>query len=187
MYYLYTINNSKSDTFYVGVTRNPDNRMRCHRSQARKGEVKTKLYDAMRSYGLDNFELVVIATYNNVEDCYTSEAQVVEGLRGCGINIYNLAEGGKGGAILTDPVKIEAWKAKLRKARAGRKPALGMKHSEETKANAARVSQLYWETQETYTLESIVGLSFKQASETLGISKTHFYRLRKRATVSDCS
>jgi predicted DNA-binding protein (UPF0251 family) len=56
-----------------------------------------------------------------------------------------------------------------------------MTHSEENKRLFSEVSKAYWDTQQTYKIDDVCTLSFRQAHEQYGISKTHYYRLLKRA------
>ena len=79
------------------------------------------------------------------------------------------------------------WKTKIREARKGRTPALGMKHTEENKKLFKQVSLDYWSTQNTYdkNAKEILQLSHKEAKEQFGISTTHYYRLKKRFATND--
>ena len=88
-----------------------------------------------------------------------------------------MVEGGKPSFRVKD---IKSWKKKLRKARKGRKPSLGMKHSDENKKLFSKVSTEYWKSQKTYDVEQVRKLSFKEANLKLGISKTHYYRIIKK-------
>lgn len=184
MYYLYEIRNSKSNTKYFGITNNIANRWRSHKSCANSGR-KTPLYDAMRSYGIDCFSIHELDSFLTREEACLSEIIEIDNARINKYRLYNLADGGDGGHTVTCPVKKEEWKAKLKKARAGRKPAKGMKHTKENKELFSKVSKEYWDSQETYDPQEVVKLSFKQAKEVYGISKTHYYRLRKRVAIND--
>jgi group I intron endonuclease len=124
MFKVYEIRNTLNGHRYIGMTRNElSRRWSQHLYQLRSGK-KTKLYDAMRSYGIDNFQMDLLAEYDTHQECCAKEIELIVN------SDYNIARGGQGGFNITN---TEAWKAKLRKARIGRKPALGMKHSEETK------------------------------------------------------
>lgn len=173
MYKLYRIINESSDTSYIGMTkRSLSRRMSEHRFNARTGK-KTKLYDAMRYYGIDNFSIVLIQEFDTQQECAYNEIDLIAKED----NLYNLAAGGEGGFVVVD---VEGWKNKLRVARAGRKPALGMKHTEENKKFFADCNK-----RKELKYEGNLPKTFKEASKLLGISKTHYYRLVKRAKIND--
>jgi len=94
---------------------------------------------------------------------------------------YNVHKGGEIGNFLPEGERKEAWRTKLKLARVGRKPALGMKHSEENKKLFSKVSNEYWDSQEKYNSEKVLSVGFSESNKLYGISKTHYYRLRKRA------
>ena len=79
---------------------------------------------------------------------------------------------------------------KLKEQRKGRTPALGMKHTDESKKISSEVSNKYWDTQDTFArnpekVEAILQLSHKEAKLQFGISTTHYYRLKKRFASND--
>lgn len=175
--YLYKIINLQSDSCYIGITKNCYlKRLRDHKSAARRG-TKNKFYDAIRSYGEDNFIIGVIKEYTNYNELLQAEFNTIKEYKESGKKVYNILDGGKSYFPI---VNKEAWKVKLRKARKGRKPALGMKHTDKNKELFKKISKEYWNSVETYPKEKIVKLSFKEAKEKYGISKTHYYRIRKQ-------
>jgi hypothetical protein len=91
--------------------------------------------------------------------------------------LLNLADGREGGYVIPEASK-EAWKAKLSLARQGRKPALGMKHTEENKNFFSECSK---RRKLLYPTLDVTKVGFIEANKTCGISKTHYYRLLKRA------
>jgi len=97
-------------------------------------------------------------------------------------NCLNLAPGGEGGFVVQDK---DQWIKKLSKARKGGKPALGMAHTEDNKKLFSKLSREYWSTNKVYANDDIVKLSFKDAHKLYGISKTHYYRLLKRAKINE--
>lgn len=182
MYLLYSIYNNESGSMYFGMTsRSISQRWSGHKHAAKSGK-KSKLYDAMRSYGLDAFSIAAIAYYDTKEDCCRAEIDAIKLHRDVGENLYNLADGGEGGYVVPEHLRDE-WKAKLSKARQGRKPALGMKHTEENKKFFAECSK---RKTPKYPKE-VTSLSFKEAKAKYNISKTHYYRLLKRAETNDLS
>lgn len=185
MYILYIISNNKSDSLYIGMTsQGVVKRWSAHKHAAKSGK-KSKLYDAIREYGEEVFNIVEIAFYENKEDCCKAEINTIRVYRDLGINLYNLANGGEGGYVISAHSRDE-WRAKLSKARQGRKPALGMKHTEETKKLCGEYGKKRWDKYGRYPSE-VVNHPFKDAKAKFNISKTHYYRLLKRAKSNDLS
>jgi group I intron endonuclease len=167
MYQVYEIVNQITGRRYIGMTKNTlVIRMRQHKSAAKRG-LKSPLYDAIRSYGVDNFVINLLHTFDTQQECNEGEIRLISE----NSNLYNLALGGEGGFNITN---IEEWRDKLKVARKGRKPALGLKHTEENK-------KLFAECVKRKPLKYVSELptSYKEASRLLGISRTHYYRLRR--------
>ena len=59
-----------------------------------------------------------------------------------------------------------------------------MKHTEENKKKFGEFGKLRWDKYGRYP-DTVVNLSFIEANKQHGISKTHYYRLRKLANTSD--
>ena len=137
MYKLYRIVNKISASSYVGMTRKSLNkRWNEHIHNARKGK-KTKFYDAMRSYGFENFEIILISKFDTRQECCEAEIYLIAKED----NLYNLAAGGDGGFVV---VNLDQWKQKLKEARKGGKPFLGRNHTEETKKKCRQAALNYW-------------------------------------------
>jgi len=174
--YLYKVVNTISGSIYIGITKNAVNkRFNSHKCAAKRGD-KNKFYDAIRSYGINNFELKILNSYSNIEELYKAERNTIKCFKQAGYNLYNILEGGASYFPIVDK---EAWKAKLKQKRKGRKPSLGMKHTKENKRLFSKVSNKYWKDNKLYDENEIVKYSFKEAKEKFGISKTHYYRIRK--------
>lgn len=140
---------------------------------------KTPLYDAVRSYGWDAFALEVLDE-GTVEEIAEKEIALIASDPDC----YNLHLGGSIGFDnrLKGPEATAVWRERMRVARVGRKPALGMRHSAENKKLFSEVSNKYWADKFKY--DSIADEIFKhgqvEAKRLYGISKTHYHRMRKR-------
>lgn len=175
---LYQIRNTISGKLYYGISKNYKNRWYSHKHCYKKG-TKTKLYDAMRSYGIAAFVLELL---EEGEDSYIAAREVA--LIASDPDCYNLHQGGHIGfnVNLKSAEEVEQWKGKLREARAGRTPALGMKHSEETKKLCGEYGKLRWDIHGRYPVEEILSLRCVHAMRKYGISKTHYYRLKRAAT-----
>lgn len=182
MYTVYFIVSEKTSYLYIGMTgKKRSLRMAQHRHAAKTGK-KTPLYDCMRKHGPDNFIMVIRDVFPTKEECQQAEREWIATARKEGWKILNLADGGEGGYVVPEHLKDE-WKAKLSKARQGRKPALGMKHTEENKKFFAECNK----RKIPKYPEEITSLSFKEAQAKYNISKTHYYRLLKRAESNDLS
>lgn len=181
MFKLYCIINSLSNSYYIGITSSSiERRLYEHINNSKLGKV-TKLYDAIRSYGAENFTIYLLDEFDSREDCLNSEIYTINLCKINNIPIYNMTKGGEGGFVVPED-KIDQWKEKLSIARKGGKPALGMKHSEENKRLFSEVSNKYWDENRKYEAKDIQAcVSLKDAQAKYGISKTHYYRLRKRA------
>ena len=176
MYKLYKIKITKSDGYYIGMTKNSlFRRFNNHVWKAKTG-VKSKLYDYIRKYGVDCFYIELLAEYDNKQDCCDAEIEHIRLAKNLNENVLNLAKGGEGGFCVPD---IESWKSKLSKVRVGRKPFLGNKHTENTKVLCSVASKDYWKDKQTYDKESVLKYSFKEANNIYGISRTHYYRLKR--------
>lgn len=125
MYYVYIIESEVTPKYYIGYTKDYNLRWNSHRHFCRWK--KNKLYDCMRKYGFDNFEMILIQVFETKEQALEFEQSLISL---DDENSLNLVSGGEGGFNVID---VESWKQKLRIARKGRQPALGIKHSEENK------------------------------------------------------
>ena len=181
MYYVYVIECKLNDKYYIGYTNSYSDRWNSHKYYVKTGN--TKLYNYMRKYGIDNFEMVLLNSFKAKQEAIDFEISNID-LEDD--NCLNLAPGGEGGYVIQDKNK-KAWIKKLKEKRKGGKPALGMKHSEENKRLFSEVSKEYWKTKTTYNPEEILKHDFKKANKLFGISKTHYYRLLKRAKTNDLS
>lgn len=174
--YLYKIINNISDSIYIGITRSSlGTRWSAHKWCCKRG-IKTPLYDSMRSKGIDEFRIEIISTFQTTEELEKAEKDTIKQLREQGTKVYNILDGGASYFPIRNK---EEWKIKLREKRVGKKPALGMNHTAENKELFVKVAREYWDTQNTYPTEEIIKHSFKEAKLKFGISKTHYYRLKK--------
>lgn len=174
MYKLYIIHSDLSERFYFGVTKNSlKYRLTGHKCVMRKGSVRP-LYCWMRKYQ-DTMQITLVKEFSNKEDCFEAEVSIIK--QNEGNRILNAAPGGEGGYKLTDPQKIIEWKKKLKLARVGRRPALGLKH---TDANKELFRQQTSSRIPKYPVQEVVRMRCKDAITRYGISKTHYLRLRRK-------
>lgn len=178
---MYIIRSKNSKYFYIGITNNIKRRIASHALAAK--HKKSKLYNWINKY--KDWELVIAYECINRKEANKEEAFWINFGRKNNWPLLNLANGGDGGYVIPDDKK-EAWIAGLKRARAGRKPALGMKHTKENKEFFSKVSNEYWETHRKYEPETLITLSFKEAQKNFGISKTHYYRLKRALNNEQC-
>ena len=174
MYKVYKIVNKVNGKYYIGMTKQTlIKRFSQHKQNAKMGK-NTYLYNAIRKYGNDNFEIELLLECSNKEECCNLEIEYISKNK----NGYNLAPGGEGGFVVQD---IKSWKCKLKESRKDKTPFLGKTHSEEAKKKCSEASKLYWGSQQTYSWEDIKKYSYKEAKEKFGISTTHYYRLKNKS------
>lgn len=167
--YLYWITFTGTARFYIGITNNVERRVASHKHASQTK--KSPLYDCMRKY--PEWKLTVMETYKTREEANEAEKYWISYGRENYWQLLNLADGGEGGFVITN---VKDWKNKLKLARRGRKPFLGKKHSDRTKQLCREAAS----TKEVkYDASEIVSLSFKEANEKFGISRTHYYRLKR--------
>lgn len=176
-----------TDLVYVGITNKPiHKRFKEHRTRAnnKRKYQNNHLCNAMRAFGQEYFYTVLIKQCCTREDAEQKEIEMIKHYKEeRGYRCLNMAPGGKGGYSMKNASECmrKAWLGKLKKARVGKKPALGMRHTWDNRKLFSQVSREYWDTQDTYTdkAEDILKLSHKEAKEEFGISKTHYYRLKR--------
>lgn len=179
---LYQYTNKISGNKYYGISNDAKRRYYTHKYQAKRG-MKTKFYDAVRSYGWHNFDFIVLEE-GDADYISAKEIELIASDPDC----YNLHKGGHVGFdVRTKGAKAtEEWKAKMRLARKGKTPALGMKHTEKTKKLCGEYGKLRWDMYGRYPKE-VTNYGFTEANRLYGISKTHYYRLRKAAMPNEHS
>lgn len=172
MWKLYKIINTESSTVYYGITsRKLNERFNSHKYAANHG-YKSYLYAAMRKYGIDKFKIELVKEYNSKEECCLAEQHIIETSQE---KLYNLAKGGEVGYSMSNDPRYETWKEKLKEKRQGRKPALGMKHSEENKKFFSECNK-----RKVPKYPNIdFSLGYMENNKLYGISRTHYYRMRQ--------
>ena len=127
---IYAIRNIIDDKLYIGKTiNNLKDRWNGHMFSLRKG-LNTKLYNAMRKYGINNFEMFVFEDIHNKDKINEREKYWIEVLE----PEYNMTAGGDGGWIhdqtgkhwkIKDTSKMKGPKIKTSKSLAGYKKISG--------------------------------------------------------------
>lgn len=133
MDYIYKITNKVNNKSYIGYTTNPQARWEGHRHN----QGSKLVFQAIKKYGIDNFEFKVIA-----EDTVDNEQKYIEQYNTIAPNGYNITEGGNvpprpwGSYIEMYGNNNKAQHFSIKQKQAG---GYGpMAHSEETKKKISR-------------------------------------------------
>lgn len=124
---IYKIVNKINGKMYIGQTIRPFSVRKYGHYKAYLNGVHTKLYDAMRKYGWDNFEFVPICsclnvdTLNKLETFFIRHFNTVE-------NGYNMYEGGDSNPMFNVEIKNK-HKKRLQSLEVRKKISEGMKES----------------------------------------------------------
>ena len=112
--FVYQITNKVTGDFYIGYTsRTPEERLKGHFKAANRGR-KTKLYNSIRKYGEDNFEITPLYVG---DQGLIHEKMLIEKLN----PTLNLTEGGEGGNTTKFLSAADRAKMKLKCSKASRK------------------------------------------------------------------
>lgn len=89
MYYVYQITNTLNDMIYVGVHKSTDP----NDSYMGSG---VHIKNAIKKYGIENFKKEILFEFDNAEDAYAKEAEIVNREFLSRNDVYNISFGGKG-------------------------------------------------------------------------------------------
>ena len=141
---IYLIENTINSKIYIGQSVNPKTRFRQHKNH--KG--RSKLSNAMRSYGADKFTLNVLYWYDNKEQADIIEKRLIAELNTRVIG-YNIAVGGEGTGSGKDS------------------PRYGVESSSETKAKLSEFRKTAQAAIEHQQRMSAANVGRKHSPETL--------------------
>lgn len=137
---LYEIRNKLNDKKYIGVTyRKLSERWNDHKSRMKNGD-KRPLYNSMRKYGIENFEIKPL-----MEDVPSNYLEILEKLWIQELDLqnrskgYNLADGGKVNKGYKIPKEVVEKRSKLITGKGN--PFYGKHHSEETKMKISKAKK----------------------------------------------
>lgn len=124
---VYKIVNTVNGHFYIGVTVDLGKRKAFHLWTAKcPKRSRAPIYKALRKYGPDSFEWVVVAEFALGSDAVAEEVRLIAALQ----PHYNATPGGQG----FSPREWTAeMRAKISRANKGRQPRLGKTHTDDTK------------------------------------------------------
>ena len=92
--YIYKIENKINGKAYIGqTTKNPEIRWKEHKCSAKSGDMR-RIYQAIRKYGIDNFEFSVLCETRAIEFLDDLEIQIIEQEHSFSHG-YNMTCGGK--------------------------------------------------------------------------------------------
>lgn len=138
MGFIYQIFNIESKKCYIGQSRQKDCRMRwCqHKHQAfvKKSE-KSALYDAMRRYGIEKFEYIVLLKDIGNEKLNDIEQEYIKTYNSLVPNGYNIKEGGN------HTPHSEETRRKIGLKSLGRQTNIGKNFSQEWRDNIGKASK----------------------------------------------
>jgi group I intron endonuclease len=92
--YLYRITNAVNGMQYIGVSKNPTDRLRRHGTKANPSR-KSILKNAIHKYGMDNFKMEVLVQ-STLGYCFDLEKKAIEALGTRSPSGYNITAGGEG-------------------------------------------------------------------------------------------
>ena len=128
--FVYKITNKINGMLYIGITtRTVHRRWLQHRGCALRGKINHPLYNAMKHYGIDAFEVETVHIGNSLEEIQKIEIELI---KKCGSYIrdgngYNLTHGGENGHAMPPEV--------IEKSRLAR---IGQKRTQEQKASISK-------------------------------------------------
>jgi group I intron endonuclease len=124
---IYRITNTTNGQVYIGLTKRGANvRWTQHKSRARLGERKSRLYEAMREFGIKNFKFEPLCYVLNDAELPDLERYYIA-LHGSFHRGYNSTDGGE---MVSDEVR-----AKLSKFQRGRKAPWAINNWDRRRAN----------------------------------------------------
>lgn len=96
---IYQITNIVTSDFYIGKSKNPEERFYRHKYNAKNNKNQAFLYRAMRKYGTDNFKFTILEEVKDPQMLNCREIYWIEKLS----PKYNMTKGGDGGDTSSSP------------------------------------------------------------------------------------
>lgn len=115
IYFIYKITNNVNNKIYIGYTKNPISRWKSHKNSAKKcdSNTRSKLYRAMKKYGIENFQFSIIYQSTDKHHCkeymephFIAQFNSIE-------EGYNITKGGSGGATRNGRLWTEEEKLRI--------------------------------------------------------------------------
>ena len=148
---IYSITNKKNKKVYIGQTTNFKKRKKDHICNAKDNKIQTHLYNAMRKYGIENFQFEIVE--DNIEQKDLNEKEIFYIAKFDTYNKgYNMTYGGEN-VMINNPEVKEKISNKIKKAWGNgvynyRKPKIekAMKKAHE---KASERAKKMWQNEET--------------------------------------
>jgi group I intron endonuclease len=153
---IYEAYNTKNGKSYIGLTTTSLEKRKSQHVRSAKTNSNMHFHKAIRKHGPESFEWSVVVVCSSLERMYHLE-QVV-------ISLY------------------EGWQL-YNKSTGGEHSAMGMKHTDETKALCGEYAKRRWDSKRALDLwpdECFKARSYKEAKAVYGIPKTTWYRVRRQ-------
>lgn len=134
---IYQIENKINNKKYIGQSTDYMRRYKKHIYNAKNG-VQKRLYDSIRKYGSENFEISIICECKDKNDMNLKEAYYIKEYDTLHPNGYNMSDGGEGGYTLSkwsDEDKKELYKRQSESRK-------GQKRTKEQKENMSKSAKL---------------------------------------------
>lgn len=115
---IYKLTCSINNKLYVGYTKNTLDKRFTEHVRKSKGKTNTKLYNAMRKYGINNFTIEALEITNSKQIALELEIQYIKKLNTL-YEGYNMTIGGDGGTTTKDRNLTQEHKNKISEALIG--------------------------------------------------------------------
>jgi group I intron endonuclease len=154
---IYEAFNTKNGKSYIGLTTTTLEKRKSQHIRSAKANSSMHFHKAIRKHGPDAFEWSVSIVCSSLPRMYELEKLV--------ISLY------------------EEWQL-YNKSTGGEHSAMGMKHTDETKALCGEYAKRRWDSKRALDLwpeECFKARSYKEAKAAYGIPKTTWYRVRRKS------
>lgn len=96
---VYKVENKINGKVYIGVTNNFKRRMREHKNESENPKQNDRaIYRAIRKYGWNNFDKIILEENNTIEECFKREQYYIDKYNSLNSKYgYNMTIGGIGG------------------------------------------------------------------------------------------
>ena len=163
MWHIYLIKNLVNNKLYVGKAANVRQRWNVHKSKARQVNFKYPLHHAISKYGIENFSITILYSYELEADSLERERQLISQFKIDGYCLYNITDGGEG---------TSGWKASDATKKKMSVAASGKEFTEEHRRNLSLSKQNFvpWNKGKPHTevTKKKIGLANKGRSFSLG-------------------
>ena len=197
MYCVYVIINLINNKSYVGKSKDPITRWNSHKNIARKNGSRRAyiIHRAIKKYGLDNFEFVILEKFDTNEKANEAERFWIQYLQTKNPNGYNIQDGGEGGKTkgMTGKHHSLETRQKMSQANSGaNSPNWGKRYKGRPCSEAAKVAarQANLGRPPPNKIPDLIRETIRQdfrpvaiVASDFGISKSSVYKIQKEADI----